>query len=308
MSLENHPPKGEAAPETFSAKRLLLPQGGMANFFAASDTLNLYRGCNHGCIYCDTRSECYHIDRFDTVRHKENCIAMLEGELRRKKQAGTVMMGAASDPYNHLEEKLCITRQALELLRRYHFGAGISTKGALVARDAEVLCGIGKNAPCWVAFSITAAKDSLSALIEPGAPVSSLRFRAMAALAKAGVFTGIWLNPVLPFLTDDWENLRTLLQATKESGGRFALCHFGMTLRTGNREYFFAALDKEPSFRGIKQKYADSFQLSYGCPSPNAEKLYGLFHKECKRLGLLDSFPEVNRAMREGCPKQITMF
>ena len=295
--------------ETFSAKRLLLPLRGMeANFFAADYNMNLYRGCNHGCIYCDTRSECYQIDRFDTVRCKENCIAMLETELRQKKQAAVISMGAASDPYNAFEAPLCITRQALELLKRYHFGVGIPTKGDLIARDADLLAAIGKSAPVRIAFSITTADDSLSRLIEPHAPISSARFAALEALAGAGVFAGVWINPMLPFLTDSAENLQTLLRRTAECGGRFAMCHFGMTLRTGNREYFFAALDRNPRFAGVKQQYASSFGLDYMCPSPDAEALESLFRAECQRLGLLYRFEDINRAMRDKCPRQMTMF
>jgi len=295
--------------ETFPAKRLLLPQRLAEDyFFASSFNLNLYRGCNHGCIYCDTRSECYRIDRFDTLRHKENCIAMLEGELRAKQRTGIVCMGAASDSYNALEEELCLTRQALELFRRYHFGGGIPTKGTLIARDARLLAEIGKAAPVWIALSITTAEAGLSALIEPGAPVSSLRFAALEALASAGVFAGVWINPMLPFVTDSEENLLSLLRMTADCGGRFAMCHFGMTLRTGSREYFYAALDREPRFHGVKQQYADTFGFSYHCNSPDAERLYFLFRDECKRLKLLYRFEDINRAMRETCPRQMSLF
>lgn len=295
--------------ETFPAKRLLTPSRHEETaFFPGEYTLNLYRGCNHGCLYCDSRSECYHIDRFDQVRIKEHCLAMLERELRGKKRAGIVMMGAASDPYNGLEERLCLTRQALLLLKRYHFGVGIPTKGALVARDAELLAEMGKAAPAYVSFSITAAEDGLSRLLEPQAPPSSARFAAMGALARAGVFTGLWLNPVLPFLTDSQENLGALLLQTKENGGRYAICHFGMTLREGNREYFFAGLAKEPRFSGLTQRYADAFGLSYFCPSPQADALWRFFQAECQRLGLLFRFEDIAYALTQGCPEQLSMF
>ena len=295
--------------ETFPAKRLISPfkDGGM-EFFSADYNMNLYRGCNHGCIYCDTRSECYQIDRFDIVRCKENCIAMLETELRQKKKTGLVNVGAASDPYNAYEETACITRRSLELFRRYGFGIALTTKGTLITRDADVLAEIKREAPVRVAFSITAADDSLAALIESGAPVTSARFDALRTIAEAGIFAGIWLNPMLPFLTDNEDNVRALLQKTAECGGRFAVCHFGMTLRTGNREYFYAALDREPRFRGIKQQYIEAFGLSYMCASPHAEALHSLFCAECERLGLMYRFADINRATTEGCPQQLTMF
>lgn len=291
--------------ETFPAKRLLTPvHYGETQFFAADYNVNLYRGCNHGCIYCDTRSECYRIDRFDSVRHKENAVAMLENELRSKKSTGIVTIGAASDSYNALEKTLCLTQQALQKLKRYHFGVGIPTKGALVARDAQLLAELGRTAPTYVSFSITTADDALAALLEPHAPSSSARFAAMRTLASAGVFTGLWLCPVLPFLTDNVENMRALLTQTAENGGRYAVCHFGMTLRTGNREYFFAALDKEPRFRGIKQKYVEAFALDYHCPSTEAERLSLFFQAECKRLSLLYRFEDITRALRERYPMQ----
>lgn len=295
--------------ETFPAKRLLTPTSySEEEFYAADYNLNLYRGCNHGCIYCDTRSECYRIDRFDTVRVKKDCIPMLESELRQKKKPGIVSMGAASDPYNAPEEELQITRQALLLLRRYNFGVGIPTKGSLIARDADVLAKMGRAAPVRVSFSITTVDDDLAALIEPGAPSSTKRFQAMGTLAQAGVFTGTWINPMLPFLTDSRENLRAVIAQTADSGGRFAVCHFGMTLRTGNREYFYATLDAQPRFRGIKERYADAFGLSYYCSAQSAETLYALFQEECERHGLVYRFGDVNRAMRKGCPAQMTLF
>ena len=295
--------------ETFLAKRLLTPLSSTGDeFFEADYNMNLYRGCNHGCIYCDTRSECYRIDRFDEIRYKQNCIAMLGDELRRKKRAGIVFLGSASDPYNALEEKLCITRQALELLRKYGFGIGLTTKGGLVTRDAEVLADMGKSAPTRVAFSISTADDDLAKLVEPGAPTSSERFAAMRTLAKAGVYTGVWLSPMLPFLSDNEEDMVALLEKTAAYGGRYVMCHFGMTLRTGNREYFFAALDREPRFAGVKQKYADAFGLSYMCASPNAKRLHAVFRQRCEKLKLAYSFAEINQVARAQCPQQTALW
>ncbi len=294
--------------ETFPAKRLLTPVRYGEGFFPAEYTMNLYRGCNHGCLYCDTRSDCYRIDRFDQVRHKENCLAMLERELQSKRKAGTVLLGAASDGYNALEKQLGLTRQALLLLKRYGFGAGICTKGALVARDAELLGEMGKQAPAYVTFSITTADEGLCGLLEPGAPSTSRRFGAMKELARAGVFTGTWMNPMVPFLTDNRENLLAVLERTKESGGRFALCHFGMTLRSGNREYFYAALEREPRFAGVKERFVKAFGLDYFCPSPRAGELYPLFQEACERLGLLSGFGEISRALREQSPRQMTLW
>jgi len=269
--------------------------------------MNLYHGCNHGCIYCDTRSECYGIGRFDEIRYKENCLAMLEAELRQKRRPGVVSLGAASDSYNGAEETLCLTRRALRLLKKYSFGVGIPTKGALAARDADILAEMRRAAPVYVSFSITTAEDGLSRLLEPGAPASSRRFAAMAELAAAGVLVGTWLNPMLPFLTDSDENLLAVLDATAASGGRFVLCHFGMTLRTGNREYFYAALEKEPRFQGVKQRYVEAFGLQYPCASPRADQLWRVFRERCEKRKLLCRFRDVARAAGEQCPVQMRL-
>jgi DNA repair photolyase len=294
--------------ETFPFKRLLTPvRYEEDRFFLTDYTMNLYRGCNHGCLYCDTRSECYRIDHFDQIRHKENCIDMLREELRQKRKPGVVALGAASDSYNAVEKELCLTRQALELLKKYSFGVGLHTKGAL-ARDGPLLAEMGRQAPTYVAFSITTVDDGLARLLEPGAPPASGRFAAMKELARAGVFTGTWMNPMVPYLTDSRENLVSVLEQTKENGGRFVLCHFGMTLRTGNREYFYAALEAEPRFRGVKERFVSAFGLDYFCPSPRAGELYAVFKETCERLGLLCSFGEVNRALLEQGPRQMTLW
>ncbi len=295
--------------ETVPAKRLLTPVRGSGNHFFRSDyTLNLYRGCNHGCIYCDSRSECYHIDRFDSVRVKENALWMLKDELSRKREGGVICMGAASDPYNALEKELQITRGALRLMLSYHFGVGMSTKSALIARDAELLSEIGVGMPTWTAFSITTANDALARLLEPRASSSRDRFEAMEKLAARGVMTGTWMNPMLPFLTDSEKNLREVIRLTKESGGRYVICFFGLTLRTGDREYFYQALNREPAFNGVKDRYVNRYGLDYECPVPAARELYGLFERECASAGLYCRFEELNAAMAEKCPEQLSMF
>jgi DNA repair photolyase len=290
-------------------KRLLTPArtAGM-QFFRSDYTLNLYRGCNHGCVYCDTRSACYHMEDFDTVRVKRDCLAALEAELKSKKQAGVVSMGAASDAYNAREAQLLITRGALLLLRRYGFGVFLSTKSALIARDAHMLAAIARSAYACAAFSITTADEGLAALLEPNAAPPARRFAAMRALADAGVLTGTWMNPMLPFLTDSEAAIRAVLTQTAEAGGRFAICHFGVTLREGDREYFYQALDAHPRFAGVKAKYAAAFGLDYICPSPDAQALEAFFEAECRRLGLVSTFAEVNGLAAAGEPRQGKMW
>ena len=299
--------KGGVSMETVTARHLLTPVRVKADdFFLADWNMNLYRGCSHGCIYCDSRSACYQIDRFDTVRPKADALALLESELRTKRRSGIVTMGAMSDPYNPLEERMQLTRGALELLLRHGFGAAFTTKSALCARDADLLAAITRRAPVCARLTITCAEDELCRRIEPHVAVSSQRFDAVAKLSAAGVYTGVWLNPVLPFLTDDWDNIRRILHRTSEAGGQFVVCFFGMTLRTGNREYYFNALERD--FPGVRDQYLRTFGNSYECPSPEAERLWPLFCKECEKLGLAWRFSDVNARMMRTQAQQLSLF
>ena len=293
--------------ELIPARRLLTPvSAAPEDFFLQNYNLNLYHGCSHGCIYCDSRSACYQLGRFDEVRAKENALALLQMELRAKKRPGVVSMGAMSDPYNPFEKELELTRGALRLFREYRFGAAYYTKSDLAKRDGDLMKEIGRHNGVRAVFSITCAGDEMSRRLEPGAPVSSKRFEAVASLRDKGIFTGVWINPVAPFLTDARENIISLLRLTKEAGGQFAVCFFGMTLRTGSREYFFQALDRE--FPGLKERYAKSFGNAYIIESPRAGELYQAFQKECARLGLMYRFSDINQAMMARIPAQLSFF
>lgn len=283
--------------------------GGEADgdFYVRAYNMNLYRGCSHGCIYCDARSVCYRLESPGEVRAKAGALALLREELRRKRRPGVVGLGGMSDGYNPEEAHAELTRGALTLLAQYGFGIGITTKSPLVARDIDRLWAIQQHAPAHVTFSITTADDSLSRLLEPGVAPSSARFAAMRALAAAGIPVGTWINPMLPFLTDSEENLRALLSLSAENGASYAITHYGMTLREGNREYFYAALDRD--FPGMKTRYARAFGLDYMLPSPNANALQTLFLSECQRLGLADTFDKANALiLRSGGYRQETLF
>ncbi len=293
--------------EYAQAKQLLTPvKVSMEDFFYADWNMNLYRGCCHGCIYCDSRSLCYHLDRFDTVRPKENALALLENELRAKRKPGVITMGAMSDPYNPLEENLRLTRGAMELMLRHGFGAAFTTKSALCARDADLLAAIARRAPVCARLTITCANDDLCRRIEPDVSPSSQRFAALRQLSDAGIYAGVWLNPVLPFITDTEENIISILRKTAEAGGKFVVCFFGMTLRSGNREYYFDALQRD--FPGIREKYLSTFGNAYECTSPNAQRLYEVFKAECTRLGLSWRFRDVNAGMMQHQPRQMSLF
>lgn len=293
--------------EYAQAKQLLTPvHVGMDDFFYANWNMNLYRGCCHGCIYCDSRSLCYHLDRFDTVRPKENALALLESELRAKRKPGIITMGAMSDPYNPLEEELRLTQGALELMRRYGFGAAYTTKAALCARDADLLADVARRAPVRVQLTVTCADDSLCQRIEPDVSPSSERFAALRRLADAGIYAGVWLNPVLPYITDTEENILGVVRKAAEAGAKFVVCFFGMTLRSGNREYYFQALERE--FPGVRAKYLAAFGNAYECGSPDAARLYEVFKKECIRLGLAWRFRDINAGMLQHQPRQLSLF
>lgn len=293
--------------EPLRAKQLLTPvHGSMTDFFYADWNMNLYRGCSHGCIYCDSRSVCYQIDHFDTIRPKENALELLEHELTSKRTTGVITMGSMSDAYNPLEKGLHLTQQALELIRRYRFGAAYTTKSALCARDASLLAEISRNAPVCARLTITCADDDLCRKIEPHVSVSSERFAAMHVLASHGVFTGVWLNPLLPFLTDTEDNIRRIVQMTADNGGRFVVCFFGMTLRTGNREYYFNALERD--FPGTREKYLRTYGNAYELTTPDAHRLYSVFRDECTRCGLHWRFEDINREMFSRMPVQTSFL
>lgn len=293
--------------EPLIAKHLLSPvHGSMDDFFYADWNMNIYRGCSHGCIYCDSRSVCYQIDQFDMVREKSNALALLEEELRSKRTSGVITMGSMSDPYNPLEKKLEMTRNALELIRKYRFGAAFTTKSSLCARDASLLAEISRHAPVCARMTVTCADDELCRKIEPHVSVSSERFAAIHTLANHGVFSGVWLNPVLPYLTDTEENIRRIVKMTADHGGRFVVCFFGMTLRTGNREYFYTALERD--FHGIRDKYLRQYGNDYVLKTPRASKLYDVFRDECTRNGLHWRFSDINREMFAHMPVQTSFL
>lgn len=289
------------------AKQLLTPiKADMEHFFYFDWVMNLYRGCSHGCIYCDSRSLCYHLDHFDTIRPKANALQLLEKELTAKRKKGIISMGAMSDPYNPLEERLRLTRGALELMLRHGFGVSYTTKSALCARDADLLSRIGQHAPVSARITITCAEDDLCRRIEPHVSPSSERFAALRTLADHGIHAGVWLNPVLPFITDTEENILGVVRKAAEAGAKFVICFFGMTLRSGNREYYFNALEEE--FPGVRAQYLTAFGNAYECASPNAHRLYQLFTSECDRLGLAWRFADVNQGMLCRQPRQISLF
>ena len=268
------------------------------SWFGNDYNMNLYRGCCHGCIYCDSRSDCYQIEDFDKVRAKDNALMILRDELRRKVKSGVIGTGSMSDPYNPFERDERLTEKSLMLIDAYCFGITVITKSPLITRDIPLYKQIAEHSPVLCKMTITTADDRLSRLVEPRVAVSSERFDALARMSDAGVFTGITLMPVLPFIEDTEDNIRTIVRRAHECGVRCIYPAFGMTLRSGNREYFYQKLDE--SFPGLKDQYIRRYGNRYECPSPNAKKLWQVFTEECVRYGILYEMKAIINAYKAG--------
>lgn len=292
MDIENSFPAINMKIPTIPAKTIL--QTSKTNgWFGCSYTVNLYRGCIHNCVYCDSRSHCYHIENFEEVAVKGEGLSLLEAELARKKKRGVIATGAMSDPYNPFENTLKYTRKFLEIAHKYQFGVAVATKGDLIKRDIDLLSDIGVHSPVLAKFTITCASDALAAKLEPGAPSSSRRFGALRALARAGIFSGILLMPVMPFINDTAENISSVVRLAADSGARFIYPSFGVTMRTGQREYCLRALDAAFPEEKYSQKYQEMFGERYYCASPASEALWELFAEECEKFDILYKMQDI---------------
>ena len=269
--------------------------------------MNIYRGCSHGCIYCDSRSACYQNVDFDIVKPKENALQIIRDELRRKAVTGVIATGAMSDPYNPLERELKLTGNALELINAFGFGVAIATKSALVARDLVVLQDIKDHSPVIVKVTITTADDTLCKKLEPNVSSTSERMEALNRLSDGGIYCGILLNPVLPFITDNEENIVSILRMAKDNGAKFVHTFMGMTLRTGNREYYYEQLDN--LLPNVKDQHIKKYDNRYDCISPKAKKLWGIFTSECERLNLLYDMRAITSHYKMGYgSRQLCLF
>jgi len=292
---------------TIQAKSILQKKNNGDKWFGTDYNMNLYKGCCHGCIYCDSRSDCYHIDNFDSVRSKENCINILERDLRSKRNTGVVGIGAMSDTYNPFEKQSEITRDSLKLLAQYGFGTSIDTKSSLVKRDIDILKKIAEHNSCIVKLTITTVDDELCKIIEPNVCVSSKRFEAIRELASNGIFTGVLLMPILPYINDTEENIKTIINKAAEAGAKFVYAMFGVTLRENQRDFYYQKLDEH--FPGMKKKYIEKYGDSYTCTSDNAKELYEMYVSECKRLGLLYKMDDIIEAYKgANSYEQISLF
>ena len=254
---------------------------------SSGNGMNLYRGCQHGCIYCDSRSLCYQMNHvFEDIEVKENALELLEQALERKRKPCMIGTGSMTDPYIPLEEELRLTRGALALIRDYGFGVSVLTKSTRVLRDLDLLADINRRAKAVVQMTLTTHDDSLCRILEPNVSVTSERVAALKAFREAGIPTVVWLDPILPFLNDTRENITGILESCMEAGVRGILCfNMGLTLREGNREYFYARLDRH--FPGLKEEYIRTYGNRYEVNSPRNRELMALFHASCEKAGIL---------------------
>lgn len=282
--------------------------------------MNIYRGCSHGCVYCDSRSKCYHFTHdFEDIEVKQNAPELLETALRKKRKRIMIGTGSMCDPYIPIEKELCLTRRCLEIIDRYNFGAAVLTKSDLVLRDLDLLSSINKKAKAVVQMTITTADDNLCKILEPGVCPTSRRVQVLRECKERGIPTVVWLSPLLPFINDTQENIDAIFESCAEAGVKAILCFgIGLTLREGNREYFYAALERaalrDSRFAGMKERYQKTFGYSYMATSPRDKELMARLARLCAEKKIMLGTDSVFKWMEEfpaaaqGDPMQPELF
>lgn len=285
--------------EYIPAKHLVI-RNKDTSWFGTDHTMNIYKGCCHGCIYCDSRSECYRVENFDTVRAKADALRIIRDDLRSKVRSGVIGTGSMSDPYNPFEREHQFTRHALELIDAYDFGVAIATKSDLVTRDIDILQSIKSHSPVLCKLTVTTTDDALAAKIEPHVASPTKRLAAIKKLSDGGLFAGVLLMPTLPFLEDNVENVLSVVEAAAEAGAKFVYPAFGMTMRQNQREHYLSELERRFPGKGLRARYERQYGERYQCVSPNAKKLWAVFSQRCQELGLLYEMKHIVSAYRRG--------
>lgn len=259
---------------------------------SSNNGMNLYRGCTHGCIYCDARSKCYGMEHdFEDIEVKKNAPELLETALRSKRKKCMIGTGAMSDPYMHCEENLNLTRKCLEIIDHYGYGLAIQTKSDRILRDLDFLKSINEKSKCVVQMTLTTYDEALCRKLEPNVCTTKERVNALKIFHENGIPTVVWLSPILPFINDTRENIEGILDYCIETNVYGIICFgMGVTLREGNREYFYNALDKE--FPGLKEKYHRKYGNAYEIPSDRNQELMRLFREKCREHGIVHSVDE----------------
>lgn len=282
------------------------------SILSASNGMNIYRGCSHGCIYCDARSKCYQINHaFEDIAVKENALELLELELRKKRRRCMIGTGAMSDPYMHIEKGLQYTRRFLELVERYGFGATVLTKSNMILRDMDLIERINNKTKCVVQMTLTTYDEDLCRIVEPNVCTTRERYEVLKECQMRGIPTVVWMCPILPFLNDTEENLAGLMNYCKDAGV-YGIINFGfgLTLREGDREYYYENLDRH--FPGLKQQYIREYKNDYEVPSPQAKNLWYSFVQKCKAYGIEYErdkvFSFLNTFEDKGAGEQMSLF
>ena len=275
---------------------------------SAHNGMNIFRGCTHGCIYCDSRSRCYGINHpFEDIEVKQNAPQLLEKALRSKRKKCMIGTGAMCDPYMHCEEELRLTRRCLEIIDHYGFGLAIQTKSNRILRDLDLLKSINEKAKCVVQITLTTYDEEMCRILEPGVSTTKERFQVLEIMRENGIPTVVWMTPILPFINDTKENLKGILDYCIRAKVQGIICFgMGMTLREGNREYYYAMLDRH--FPGLREKYHKKYGYAYEVNSDKNEDLKHLFAEVCRKEGImytpeecfayLQKFPERYEQMR----------
>jgi len=266
---------------------------------SSNNGMNIYRGCTHGCIYCDSRSKCYGFTHeFEDIEVKINAPQLLEKALKSKRKKCMIGTGAMCDPYLHIEENLKLTRKCLELIDQYEYGVAVQTKSTRVLRDMDLLKSINDKTKAVVQMTMTTYDETLCKILEPNVSTTKERFETLLQFKEAGIPTVVWLTPILPLINDTEENIRGILEYCVEAGVKGIICFgMGVTLRDGNREYFYKALDKH--FPGIKNKYIRTYGNAYDIPSPNNENLLEIFKEVCVKNGMIYQIKECFQYLHE---------
>ena len=270
--------------------------------------MNIYRGCTHGCVYCDSRSLCYQFThQFEDIEVKKNAPELLERVLKSKREKCMIGTGSMSDPYMHCEKDLRLTRKCLEIIHKYRFGLAIQTKSDMILDDIDLLDAINKDAKCVVQMTLTTYDDDLCSIIEPNVCNTKRRIEVLEEMQKRGIPTIVWLSPILPFINDTEENITSILNECARVGVKEIICFgMGVTLREGDREYFYSALEK--NFPGLKYRYMSTYGNAYDVQSPNSAKLMRTMKRICKANGMMSDPDECFRYMNDLPDKQISIF
>lgn len=315
-SAGQEPGKAQAAKANRTGGKILLEDAmhkvTVKGILSANNGMNLYRGCSHGCIYCDSRSQCYQMKHpFEDIEVKENAVLLLENALRHKRKRCMIGTGAMTDPYIPLESELMYTRKCLELIDRYGYGVAIQTKSDRILRDLDVLKRINEKTKCVVQMTLTTFDEKLCRILEPNVSTTKERFHVLEVMRDHGIPTVVWLCPILPWINDTEENIRGILDDCIQAKVHGILCfNMGLTLREGNREYFYEKLDRH--FPGLKSRYIKEYGNQYEIISPNNQKLMEIFRQTCKSHGIIyhwnDVFQYMHTFEEKAVGEQMSLF